>query len=111
MDILIESIERAGYKPRSEVALAMDVAASEFYRDGQYLYDGSANSPAEMVDFLASLVDRYPIVSIEDGLHEEDWDNWKLLTDKLGARIQLVGDDLMVTNPIRLQKAIESGYC
>ncbi len=109
LDILIESIERAGYKPGSQVALAMDVAASEFYRDGQYLYDGSAHSPAEMVDFLASLVDRYPIISIEDGLHEEDWDNWKLLTDKLGARIQLVGDDLMVTNPIRLQKAIDLG--
>jgi enolase len=109
LDILIESIERAGYKPGSEVALAMDVAANEFYRDGQYIYDGSAHSPAEMVDFLASLVDRYPIVSIEDGLHEEDWDNWKLLTDKLGARIQLVGDDLMVTNPIRLQKAIDLG--
>ena len=109
LDILIESIERAGYKPGSEVALAMDVAASEFYRDGQYIYDGSSHSPAEMVDFLASLVDRYPIISIEDGLHEEDWDNWKLLTDKLGARIQLVGDDLMVTNPIRLQKAIDLG--
>ncbi|GBF54740.1 enolase [Microcystis sp. 0824] len=109
LDILIESIERAGYKPGSEVALAMDVAASEFYKDGQYIYDGSAHSPAEMVDFLASLVDRYPIISIEDGLHEEDWDNWKLLTDKLGARIQLVGDDLMVTNPIRLQRAIDLG--
>ena len=109
LDILIESIERAGYKPGSEVALAMDVAASEFYKDGQYIYDGSAHSPAEMVDFLASLVDRYPSISIEDGLHEEDWDNWKLLTDKLGARIQLVGDDLMVTNPIRLQKAIDLG--
>lgn len=109
LDILIESIERAGYKPGSQVALAMDVAASEFYRDGQYIYDGSSHSPAEMVDFLASLVDRYPIISIEDGLHEEDWDNWKLLTDKLGAQIQLVGDDLMVTNPIRLQKAIDLG--
>ena len=109
LDILIESIERAGYKPGSQVALAMDVAASEFYKDGQYLYDGSSHSPAEMVDFLASLVDRYPIISIEDGLHEEDWDNWKLLTDKLGARIQLVGDDLMVTNPIRLQRAIDLG--
>ncbi|MBE9262701.1 phosphopyruvate hydratase [Microcystis sp. LEGE 00066] len=109
LDILIESIERAGYKPGSQVALAMDVAASEFYKDGQYIYDGSAHSPAEMVDFLASLVDRYPIISIEDGLHEEDWDNWKLLTDKLGSRIQLVGDDLMVTNPIRLQKAIDLG--
>lgn len=109
LDILIESIERAGYKPGSQVALAMDVAASEFYKDGQYVYDGSAHSAAEMVDFLASLVDRYPIISIEDGLHEDDWDNWKLLTDKLGARIQLVGDDLMVTNPIRLQKSIDLG--
>jgi enolase len=109
LDILIESIERAGYKPGSQVALAMDVAASEFYKDGQYIYDGSAHSPAEMVDFLASLVDRYPIISIEDGLHEDDWDNWKLLTDKLGSRIQLVGDDLMVTNPIRLQKSIDLG--
>jgi enolase len=109
LDILIESIERAGYKPGSQIALAMDVAASEFYKDGQYIYDGSAHSPAEMVDFLASLVDRYPIVSIEDGLHEEDWDNWKLLTDRLGSRIQLVGDDLMVTNPIRLQKSIDLG--
>lgn len=109
LDILIESIERAGYKPGSQVALAMDVAASEFYKDGQYVYDGSAHSAAEMVDFLASLVDRYPIISIEDGLHEDDWDSWKLLTDKLGARIQLVGDDLMVTNPIRLQKSIDLG--
>lgn len=109
LDLLIESIERAGYKPGEQVALAMDVAASEFYKDGQYLYDGSLHSPAEMVDFLASLVDSYPIVSIEDGLHEEDWENWKLLTDKLGSRIQLVGDDLMVTNPVRLQKSIDLG--
>jgi enolase len=109
LDLLIESIERAGYKPGEEVALAMDVAASEFYKAGQYVYDGSPHSPGEMIDFLASLVDAYPILSIEDGLHEEDWDNWKLLTDKLGSRVQLVGDDLMVTNPIRLQKSIDLG--
>ncbi|MEG3439273.1 phosphopyruvate hydratase [Pannus brasiliensis CCIBt3594] len=109
LDLLIESIERAGYKPGEQVALAMDVAASEFYKNGQYVYDGSPHSPAEMVDFLAGLVDAYPIVSIEDGLHEEDWDTWKLLTDKLGSRIQLVGDDLMVTNPVRLQKSIDLG--
>jgi len=87
----------------------MDVAASEFYKDGQYLYDGSAHTPDEFIDYLAKLVDNYPIISIEDGLHEEDWDNWKKLTDKLGKRIQLVGDDLMVTNPIRLKKAIDLG--
>jgi enolase len=109
LDLLIESIERAGYKPGEQVSLAMDVAASEFYKDGQYLYDNSLHSPTEMVDFLAGLVDSYPIVSIEDGLHEDDWDTWKLLTDRLGSRIQLVGDDLMVTNPVRLQKSIDLG--
>ncbi len=109
LDLLMESIERAGYKPGEQIALAMDVAASEFYKDGQYVYDGSPHSPAEMVDFLESLVNQYPIVSIEDGLHEDDWDTWKLLTDRLGSRIQLVGDDLMVTNPIRLRKSIDLG--
>jgi enolase len=109
LDLLIESIERAGYKPGEQVAIAMDVAASEFYQNGQYIYDGSPHSPAEMVDFLASLADSYPVVSIEDGLQEDDWDNWKILTDRLGSRIQLVGDDLMVTNPVRLQKSIDLG--
>jgi enolase len=87
----------------------MDVAASEFYKEGQYVYDGASHSAAEFIDYLAGLVGQYPIVSIEDGLHEEDWDNWKLLTQKLGDRIQLVGDDLFVTNPTRLQKGIELG--
>ncbi|MGB7443857.1 MAG: phosphopyruvate hydratase, partial [Coleofasciculaceae cyanobacterium] len=109
LELLIAAIEQAGYKPGEQVALAMDVAASEFYKEGQYVYDGSAHSPAEFVDYMASLVDQYPIVSIEDGLHEEDWDNWKLLNDKLGSRIQLVGDDLFVTNPTRLQKGIDMG--
>ncbi len=109
LDLLMEAIERSGYKPGEQVALAMDVAASEFYKDGQYIYDGSAHSPTEFVDYLVKLVDQYPIISIEDGLHEEDWDHWKLLTDKLGERIQLVGDDLLVTNPIRLQKSIDLG--
>jgi enolase len=84
------------------------VAASEFYKEGQYIYDGSSHSPEEFIDYMAKLVGQYPIISIEDGLHEEDWDNWKLLSQKLG-NIQLVGDDLFVTNPVRLKKGIELG--
>ncbi len=107
LDMLIAAIEKAGYKPGEEVALALDVAASELYKDGQYTYDGATHSPADMVDYLSKLVDQYPIVSIEDGLHEEDWQHWQMLTEKLGDRIQLVGDDLFVTNITRLQKGIE----
>jgi enolase len=109
LDLLMEAIAMAGYQPGEQVALAMDVAASEFYKDGQYVYDGSAHSPQDFIEYLVKLVNTYPIVSIEDGLHEEDWENWKLLTEKLGSRIQLVGDDLFVTNPTRLQKGIDSG--
>jgi enolase len=108
LELLIAAIEKAGYKPGEQVALAMDVAASEFYQEGQYIYDGSSHSPEEFIDYMAKLVGQYPIISIEDGLHEEDWDNWKLLSQKLG-NIQLVGDDLFVTNPIRLKKGIELG--
>src|ERR687885_246420 len=107
LELLIAAIEKAGYKPGEEVALAMDVAASEFYKEGQYVYDGASHSPEEFVNYLDQLVGQYPIVSIEDGLHEEDWENWQLLNNKLGDRIQLVGDDLFVTNPIRLKKGIE----
>lgn len=109
LDLLLAAIESAGYKPGTQVALAMDVAASEFYQDGQYVYDGSSHSPAEFITYLEDLVNKYPIISIEDGLHEEDWDNWQILTEKLGSKIQLVGDDLFVTNPTRLQKGIEMG--
>lgn len=109
LELLIAAIEKAGYKPGEQVALAMDVAASEFYKEGQYVYDGASHSAQEFVDYLAQLVDQYPIISIEDGLHEDDWDNWKLLTEKLGSRIQLVGDDLFVTNPTRLKQGIELG--
>lgn len=109
LELLIAAIEQAGYQPGKQVALAMDVAASEFYKDGQYIYDGASHSPTEFIDYLAGLVDQYPIISIEDGLHEEDWGSWKQLTEKLGSRIQLVGDDLFVTNPTRLQKGIELG--
>ncbi|EAZ92626.1 phosphopyruvate hydratase [Crocosphaera chwakensis] len=109
LDLLIEAIEKAGYKPGEQVALAMDVASSEFYKDGEYIYDGSPHSPQEFIDYLGKLVDQYPIISIEDGLQEDDWDSWKSLTDTLGSRIQLVGDDLFVTNPTRLQKGIDMG--
>lgn len=107
LDLLMSAIEKAGYKPGEQVALALDVAASEMYKDGQYEYDGAMHTPVEMVDYLASMAANYPIVSIEDGLHEEDWTHWQLLTEKLGNSVQLVGDDLFVTNPIRLQKGID----
>jgi enolase len=107
LDLLMMAIEKAGYKPGEQVALALDVAASEFYKDGKYTYDGVAHSPAELIDYLDGLVGQYPIVSIEDGLHEDDWDSWVALTEKLGSKIQLVGDDLFVTNRKRLQKGID----
>ena len=107
LELLVAAIEKAGYKPGEQVALALDVAASEFYKDGQYVYDGKAHAPTEFIEYMAGLVDQYPIVSIEDGLHEEDWQHWQLLTQKLGDRTQLVGDDLFVTNPNRLQKGIK----
>ncbi|MGC1309830.1 MAG: phosphopyruvate hydratase [Phormidesmis sp.] len=107
LDLLMSAISEAGYTPGEQVALALDVAASEMYADGQYTYDGAAHSPDEMIDYLAGLASNYPIVSIEDGLHEEDWDSWKKLTERIGSKVQLVGDDLFVTNPTRLQKGIE----
>src|ERR687885_2725364 len=107
LELLIAAIEKAGYKPGEQIALAMDVAASEFYKDGQYTYDGVAHSPAELIDYLDGLAGQYPIVSIEDGLHEDDWDSWVALTQKMGSKVQLVGDDLFVTNRTRLQKGID----
>jgi enolase len=106
LDLLMLAIDKAGYKPGEQIALALDVASSEFYKDGQYVYDGAAHSPVELVEYLGKLSSSYPIVSIEDGLQEEDWDNWKLLTQQIGDRVQLVGDDLFVTNITRLQKGI-----
>jgi enolase len=107
LDLLMMAIEKAGYKPGEQVALALDVAASEFYKDGKYTYDGVAHSPTELIDYLDGLVSQYPIVSIEDGLHEDDWDSWVALTQKMGSKVQLVGDDLFVTNRTRLQKGID----
>jgi enolase len=106
---LVEAITDAGYTPgRDGVAIALDPAASEFYRDGAYLFDGQALSSAQMVDYYAHLIDRFPIWSIEDGLAEDDWDGWVALTEQLGSRIQLVGDDNFVTNPAIITKAIEN---
>jgi enolase len=109
LDLLMVAIEKAGYKPGQQISLALDVAASEFYKNGQYTYDGKANSPTAMIDYLAKLCGEYPIVSIEDGLHEDDWAHWQQLTAKIGNKVQLVGDDLFVTNPTRLQQGIDSG--
>jgi enolase len=107
LELLVAAIEKAGYKPGEQVSLALDVAASEFYKDGNYIYDGSSHTPAEFIDYLAELTSKYPIVSIEDGLHEEDWANWQALTAKLGSKVQLVGDDLFVTNATRLRQGID----
>ncbi|MBE9062634.1 phosphopyruvate hydratase, partial [cf. Phormidesmis sp. LEGE 11477] len=107
LDLLMSAISEAGYIPGEQVALALDVAASEMYKDGEYTYDGAAHSPAEMISYLEGLASNYPIVSIEDGLHEDDWESWKTLTERIGNKVQLVGDDLFVTNPTRLQKGIE----
>lgn len=108
LDILMSAIEKTGYKPGEQIALALDVASSEFYQDGKYTYDGKDHSASELIDYLAGLTKQYPIVSIEDGLQEEDWDNWASLTTKLGKSVQLVGDDLFVTNPTRLRKGINT---
>ncbi len=109
--LLLGAIEAAGYTPGDEIALALDVAASELYRDGRYVLEGEGAdySTADWVDRLATWCDRYPIVSVEDGMAEDDWDGWRALTDRLGARIQLVGDDVFVTNVDRLAEGIERG--
>ena len=109
--LIIEAIEQAGYEPGGEVALAMDTASSELFEDGSYrlVGEGRTMSSAEMVDLFADLSDRFPIVSIEDGLDEEDWDGWRTLTERLGHRVQLVGDDLFVTNTRRVRRGIDEG--
>jgi enolase len=111
LDFVMKSIESAGYKPGEDVYLALDCAATEYFKDGVYDMqgEGKRRSPEENADYLAGLVDAYPIVSIEDGMSEDDWDGWKLLTEKLGSRCQLVGDDLFVTNTARLAEGISKG--
>ncbi|NUP50721.1 MAG: phosphopyruvate hydratase [Catenulispora sp.] len=109
LDLITLAIEKAGYVPGRDIALALDVAATEFHKDGAYEFEGKSRSAAEMIDYYAELVDAYPLVSIEDPLDEQDWDGWKTITDRLGARVQLVGDDLFVTNPERLARGIAGG--
>ena len=112
VELILESIEKAGYTAGKDIYLALDVASSEFYKDGKYTLRWSSNeslSAEELVDFYSGWVDKYPIISIEDGLDENDWDGWKVMNDKLGDKIQLVGDDLFVTNTKRFQKGIDLG--
>lgn len=107
LDLIVTAIEKAGYKPGSDVALALDVASSEFYKDGVYVFEGENRTAEQMADYYAELVEAYPLVSIEDPLYEDDWAGWKNLTERLGDKVQLVGDDLFVTNPERLERGIK----
>lgn len=111
LQLIVEAITQAGYRPGDDVLLALDAAASEFYEDGKYVFSGEGvtRTAEELTDYYAELVDKYPIISIEDGMNEEDYDGWKLLTQRLGKRVQLVGDDLFVTNSARLGKGIREG--
>ena len=109
LDLIVEAIEKAGYKPGEQVALALDVASSEFYNDGAYDFEGQKKSAAEMSAYYADLVAKYPLVSIEDPLDENDWEGYKTLTEQIGDKVQIVGDDLFVTNPERLARGIEEG--
>jgi enolase len=111
MTFLVDAIERSGHRPGEEVFIALDPAASEFYRDGRYQLTGEGRSldVRELVDRWAAWIDRYPVISIEDGLAEDDWEGWRLLTSRLGKRVQLVGDDIFVTNVVRLRHGIEGG--
>ncbi|MBK6466778.1 MAG: phosphopyruvate hydratase [Rhodobacter sp.] len=111
LDFILKSIEKAGYRPGEDIFLALDCAATEYFKNGKYALEGEGKTltPAENVEYLAALAADYPILSIEDGCSEDDWDGWKMLTDKLGAKIQLVGDDLFVTNPRRLAEGIKRG--
>ena len=109
LDLIFEAIEKAGYRVGTQVALAMDVAATEFYNDGKYDFEGAQLSASEMIAYYKGLTDSYPLVSIEDPLSEDDWDGWTAITKELGSRVQLVGDDLFVTNPERLKRGIDSG--
>ncbi|MFT8350936.1 phosphopyruvate hydratase [Clostridium saccharoperbutylacetonicum] len=111
LDVIIEAIGKAGYKPGEEIFIAIDAASSEYYKDGKYVleHEGRTLTAAEMVDFFEDWVNKYPIISIEDGMAEEDWEGWKLITERLGKKVQLVGDDLFVTNTERLERGIELG--
>ncbi|WRS31018.1 phosphopyruvate hydratase [Actinomycetaceae bacterium MB13-C1-2] len=109
LDLIVEAIKRAGYEPGKDVALALDVASTEFFKDGAYMFEGEPRSTDYMIQYYEKLITDYPLVSIEDPLSEDEWDAWKKLTDAIGDRVQLVGDDLFVTNPERLERGIKDG--
>ncbi len=111
LELLVAAIEAAGYRPGDDIAIALDPASSEFFSDGAYRLAGEGRtlSPSEMVDYWEALIDRYPIVSLEDGMAEEDWEGWAALTERIGGRVQLVGDDVFVTNPAILRRGIDAG--
>ena len=109
LDLIIEAVEKAGYKMGSDIGLAMDVAATEFYKDGSYRFEGANLSATEMINYYQGLLDSYPLLSIEDPLSEDDWSGWADITKAMGANVQLVGDDLFVTNPTRLAQGISQG--
>jgi enolase len=109
LDEIVAAIESAGLKPGAEVALALDVASTEFFKDGKYQFEGEARDTDFMLEYYQKLIEQYPLVSIEDPLSEDEWDAWKELTTAIGSKVQLVGDDLFVTNPVRLAKGIELG--
>ncbi|GAA4608606.1 phosphopyruvate hydratase [Actinoallomurus liliacearum] len=108
LDLILEAIQRAGFQPGTDIALALDVAATEFHSEGTYAFEGGKRSAEEMATYYGELLDAYPLVSIEDPLSEEDWAGWQALTEAVGSRVQVVGDDLFVTNPERLQRGIDS---
>lgn len=109
LDLIVEAIKKAGYEPGKDVALALDVASTEFFKDGAYMFEGEPRSTEYMIEYYEKLITDYPLVSIEDPLSEDEWDAWKKLTDTIGDRVQLVGDDLFVTNPERLARGIKEG--
>ena len=109
LDLILEAIGNAGYTPGRDIAVALDVAATEFHKDGAYAFEGGSKSSSELIEYYGKLVADYPLVSIEDPLDEDDWAGWKAITDALGAKVQIVGDDLFVTNPVRIAKGIELG--
>ncbi|MGN6523683.1 MAG: phosphopyruvate hydratase, partial [Actinomycetes bacterium] len=108
LDLIATAVDKAGFTLGDDIALALDVAATEFYTDGSYAFEGGSKTTDEMVEYYAGLVDAYPLVSIEDPMSEEDWDGWAAITQRLGQRVQIVGDDLFVTNPERLQRGIDA---
>jgi enolase len=109
LDLILEGITKAGFTPGRDIALALDVAATEFHKDGAYAFEGGSKSSSDLIAYYTDLVANYPLVSIEDPLDEEDWDGWKAITDALGSKVQIVGDDLFVTNPIRIARGLASG--